>query len=245
MSITAHSGGQRGPVSRVGAIIVAAGQGRRMGGVDKILAKIMGLPLIAHSVRTFNNCPLIGSIVLVLARENIDEGRRLVDENGWHKVRDVCVGGARRQDSVRRGLEKMQDTDWAVVHDGARPCIDAGMIERGLVEARETGAAVAAVPVKDTIKVAARDHIVTDTLSRDSLWAVQTPQVFKTAVLTRAHQHVSKEVTDDASMVEKMGGDVRIFMGSDQNIKVTTSEDIITAEAILKARSAGRTHLGQ
>lgn len=242
MPRTVQGGEQRGPASRVGVIVVAAGLGRRMGGLDKILASVMGLPLIAHSVRAFNDCPLIGSIVLVMARENVDEGRRLVDEHGWHKVRDVCAGGARRQDSVRRGLERMQDTDWAVVHDGARPCVDAGIIERGLVEARETGAAVAAVPVRDTIKVVAANHIVTDTLPRDGLWAIQTPQVFSTALLTRAHQNVSQDVTDDASMVEHMGGDVRIFTGSDQNIKVTTMVDISTVEAILRARSANNTH---
>ncbi len=227
-----------GPLPGVGAIIVAAGDSRRMGGMDKMLVPLMGRPLFTYSVRAFNDCPLVGAIVLVMSPLNVAEGRRLVKENGWHKVRDVCTGGERRQDSVRSGLDRLRDTDWAIVHDGARPCVDGGTIARGLREAREHGAAVAAVPVRDTIKSARPDMVIVRTVPRDGLWAVQTPQVFRTDLLRQAHRQVSEDVTDDASMVEQMGGTVRVFMGSYENIKVTTPEDIPIAEAILMTRAA-------
>ena len=224
------------PTSSVGAIIVAAGSSQRMGGADKIFVPLLKRPLISYSLQALNDSPLVGAIVLVVSPGNIEPGRRLVGENAWDKVSDICAGGERRQDSVRKGLDRLQDTDWTIVHDGARPCIDADMVSRGLMEARQEGAAVAAVPVRDTIKMAGPDLAVTSTLARDGLWAVQTPQVFSTELLSRAHRQVSQDVTDDASMVERIGASVRIFMGSHANIKVTSPEDIPVAEAILKAR---------
>ena len=161
-----------------------------------------------------------------------------MEESGWHKVKEVCSGGRRRQDSVRAGLNSLHDTEWTVVHDGARPCIEGDLITRGLLEAKETGAAVAAVPVRDTIKLAGSDLLVTKTLARSSLWAAQTPQVFKMEILSRAHRTVLEDATDDASMVEQIGTTVRIFMGSYENIKITTTADIPVAEAILRAREA-------
>ena len=220
----------------VGAVIVAAGHSRRMDGVDKTLAPLMGRPLIAHSLQAFNDSPLVGTVVLVMSPQNIRQGRRLVAESGWNKVSEVCTGGERRQDSVRRGLEAMPRTDWTVVHDGARPCVDQEMIAMGLARAQETGAAVAAVPVNDTIKSVGPDLVVTGTIKREGLWAAQTPQVFKTDLLLRAHEAVSEDVTDDAAMVGLTGGAVIIFMGSPHNIKVTTPEDIPIAEAVLKTR---------
>jgi 2-C-methyl-D-erythritol 4-phosphate cytidylyltransferase len=218
---------------RVTAIIVAAGASRRMAGVDKVFAKVAGKPLLAHSVQTLENTPEVKTIVLVLAPENIQRGRELVATQEWRKVREVCAGGARRQDSVRKGLEAAKGAEWVIVHDGARPCVDVAMVQRGLDAAKETGAAIAAVQVKDTIKVVAKDMGVLDTPSRDSLWAVQTPQVFRTALLQQAHSAVAEDVTDDASMVERIGGKVRVFPGSYENIKVTTPEDLVVVEATL------------
>ena len=227
-----------GPVLRVGAIMVAAGRSRRMGGVDKIMAPLMGRPLFAHSLQVFNDCSQIGTIVLVVSPHNIESGRRLVEENGWDKVSDVCAGGERRQVSVRHGLDRIQDADWSVVHDCARPCITEDLITKGLAEVKQTGAAVAALPVQDTIKSAGPDLVVTKTLARDGLWEVQTPQFFRTDLLSKAHRDVSQEVTDDATMVELTGGAIKIFMGSHQNIKVTTPADILIAEAILMRRAS-------
>ena len=222
----------------VGAVVVAAGESRRMTGVDKIFAPLLERPLISYSLAALHDNPEVDAVVLGLSRQNVDRGRRLVEEHSWHKVREVYVGGERRQDTVRIALEKLPDVEWVVVHDGARPLLDCGLIANGLKEARATGAAVAAVPVKDTIKRADPDRFVSETLSRSSLWAAQTPQVFRRSLLAAAHEAVSEEVTDDASMVERTGGLVRIFMGCYDNIKVTTPQDFPLAESILKRREA-------
>lgn len=224
------------PRPTAGVIVVAAGDSRRMAGVDKIFVPLMGRPLISYSLEVLQGAPQVRAIVLVLADHNLERGRTLVEENGWHKVGDVCRGGERRQDSVRRGLDRLPDSEWIIVHDGARPFIDLDLVARGLKEAGYTGAAVAAVPVKDTIKSANAELQVTQTLPRDGLWAVQTPQVFRRQMLDEAHRHIDEEVADDASMVERAGGKVRIFMGSYYNIKVTTPEDVPVAEAILTSR---------
>ena len=227
------------PPPDVGAIIVAAGASRRMGGVDKIFAPLLGQPLIYYSLKAFHDTPEVTSVVLMLSPDNIDLGRELVDESEWHKVKHVCPGGQRRQDSVRLGLDMLPDSEWIVVHDGGRPLIEATLISRGLEEARDTGSAVAAVPVVDTIKSADHRLLVTKTLKRDELWATQTPQVFERQLLVEAHQRVSEESTDDAAMVERTGNQVRLFMGSYNNIKVTTPEDLRMAEAVLKTRQSG------
>ena len=227
------------PHSSVGAIVVAAGQSRRMKSVDKIFVPLMGQPLITFSLQALQDAPQVDSIVLVLSPSSVDRGRRLVEAKRWSKIADVCAGGELRQDSVRHGLERLAAVEWILVHDGARPFIDAGMISRGLTEAAHTGAAIAAVPVTDTIKSADAALLVTATLDRDALWSAQTPQVYSRKLLAEAHDRVSDSVTDDASMVERIGGKVRLFMGSYHNIKVTTPEDLPIAEAILKARTLG------
>lgn len=224
---------------QVGVIVVAAGESRRMLGVDKVFVPLMGRPLIFYSLRALHDSHQVQTIVLVISSHNLERGRRLVDANNWHKVRDICVGGERRQDSVRRGVESLTDADWIIVHDGARPFIDGDLIARGLEEARHTGAAIAAVPVKDTIKSVDTELFVTQTHLRDSLWAIQTPQVFRRQLLAEAHQRVYEEASDDASLVERTGGKIRIFMGSYGNIKVTTPEDLPIAEAILRTRVSG------
>lgn len=231
--------GDAGPHPMVGAIIVAAGSSRRMGGRDKLFLPLLGRPLLSYTIQAFQASPQVDTIVLVLAQHNLAQGRRLVQECGFHKVRAICTGGQRRQDSVRRGLERLADVHWVLVHDGARPCVDAGLIDRALRQVTETGAATAAVPVKDTIKLAGADMLVDRTLPRDQLWAVQTPQVFLRSLLAEAHQRVAEDVTDDAAMVERIGGKVRLFMGSYENIKVTTPEDVAIAEALLRARGGG------
>ena len=222
--------------SRVGAIVVAAGSSRRMESVDKTLVPLLGRSLFLHSLQEFNDSALVAKIVLVVSERNAYRCRQLVARNGFHKVISICVGGERRQDSVRRGLRLLGETDWIIVHDGARPCVDGAMIETGLREARETGAAVAAVPVKDTIKAVGPGRVVTETLDREGLWLIQTPQVFRTDLLVAAHEEVSEDVTDDASMVERCGHSVKVFMGSYDNVKVTVPEDVGIVEAALRAR---------
>ena len=221
-----------------GAIVVAAGRSLRMGGVDKIMAPLLGKPLLLHSLEAFEASPHVSVVVLVVSEHNLEACRRIVDENGLDKVIDVRVGAGRRQDSVRIGLDGMPDPGYTIVHDGARPCVDGATISRGVSAVHRHGAAIAAVPVKDTIKSAARDRRVVETVDRDGLWAAQTPQVFRTALLREAHESLDGDFTDDAAMVEASGGTVTLFMGSYDNVKVTTPEDMAVAEVVL-ARRAG------
>ncbi len=208
-----------------------------MGGVDKTFAPILGVPLVAHTLDQFESCPQVDQVVLVLSEDSLDRGRALVQERDYRKVAHVCAGGPRRQDSVRNGLELLTPCDWVLVHDGARPCLDEAMLQRGLDAAAECGSAVAGVPVKDTIKLVSPDQMVNETPDRSRLWAAQTPQVFRYDLLLDAHRTCSEDVTDDAAMVEALGYPVKMFQGSFQNIKVTTADDLIIAEAFLKAAS--------
>ncbi len=221
-----------GNQQKVGAVIVAAGSSRRMGGVDKVLALLGGKPILARVVDAFQGCNPIDQIVVVLSEQSLERGKQLVVEQGWSKVIDVCVGGRRRQDSVVAGLSRLSNCDWVVIHDGARPLVTVDLINRGLETAKETGAAVAAVPVTDTIKLAGDDRIVHQTPPRQNLWAVQTPQVFRTDIITEAYYQANGDVTDDASLVEQLGYRVKIYMGSYDNIKVTTPNDLVLAEVL-------------
>ena len=224
-------------MAQVGAVIVAAGRSTRMGGVDKTFAPILGRPLVAHTLDRFESSSLIDQIVLVLAEDSLEQGRKLVEERDYEKVAHVCAGGQRRQDSVRNGLELLSPCDWVMVHDGARPCLDDAMLQRGLAAAAACGSAVAGVPVKDTIKLVTPDQMVKDTPDRSQLWAAQTPQIFRYDLLLGAHQTCTQDVTDDAAMVESLGHPVKMFLGAYENIKVTTTDDLVIAERFLKASS--------
>ncbi len=211
---------------------MAAGSSQRMGGVDKVFALLGEKPVLGRVVAVFQECDSIDQIVVVLNEQNLEKGKQLVAEQGWSKVTDVCPGGRRRQDSVVAGLSRLSHCDWVVIHDGARPLLTEDLIREGLAAARETGAAVAAVPVTDTIKVAEGDGIVRQTPPRQNLWAVQTPQVFRIDIITEAYQKATGEVTDDASLVEQLGYSVKLYLGSYQNIKVTTPDDLALAEVL-------------
>lgn len=218
---------------RVGAVIVAAGKSQRMGGVDKVLALLGGKPVLARVVDVFQKCNSIDQIVVVLNEQNLEPGEQLVAKPGWSKV-SVCLGGERRQDSVLAGLSQLNSCGWVVIHDGARPLVTADLIEDGLAAAQETGAAVAAVPVTDTIKVAGDDRLVQETPPRQKLWAVQTPQVFRFDIIVEAYRQAKDEVTDDATLVEQLGYRVKLYMGSYDNIKVTNINDLALAEVLLR-----------
>jgi 2-C-methyl-D-erythritol 4-phosphate cytidylyltransferase len=217
---------------QVGAVIVAAGWSQRMGGVDKMLALLGGKPILAWAVDVFQQCKLIDQIVVVVSKQSLGRCQRLVAERGWSKVTDVCIGGRRRQDSVAAGLNQLNRCQWVVIHDGARPLVTEGLIEQGLKVAGETGSAIAVVPVTDTIKVAGDDWVVQQTLPRGNLWAVQTPQVFRFDIITEAYRQVKAEVTDDASLVEQLDYKVKLYMGSYDNIKITTPDDLALAEIL-------------
>ena len=205
-------------------------------GMDKVFVSLAGKPLLAWSVDVCQSCEQVDQIVIVLHESKLDLGRELVAERGWSKVVEVCPGGDRRQDSVRQGLSKLKGCDWAIIHDGARPFLTLELIRDGLEAARNTGSAVAAVPVTDTVKRGGSDLMVRETLSRQELWAVQTPQVFRFDIITKAHEQIKDDVTDGASMVEQLGYKVKLYMGSYDNIKITTPEDLALAEVIARKK---------
>lgn len=221
---------------KTGAVIVAAGSSERMGGTDKVFAILDGKTVLTRVIEVFQMCDRIDDIVLVLNRQNLEVGKKLVAEEGWSKVKDVCEGGQRRQDSVLNGLICLGECDRVIIHDGARPLVTTELIENGLAAAEETGAAIAAVPVTDTIKMVSDDLIIQGTPPRQSLWAAQTPQVFKYEIITNAYRKLKYEVTDDARAVELTGGRVTIYQSSNDNIKITTPEDLAIAEILLKKR---------
>ncbi len=222
-------------MSKTGVVIVGAGSSQRMG-MDKVFMSLAEKPLLAWSVDVCQSCELVNQIVIVLNESKLDLGRRLVAERGWSKVVEICLGGDRRQDSVKQGLNKLKGCDWVVIHDGARPFLTLDLIRDGLEAAQSTGAAVVAVPVKDTVKLCGSDLMVKRTLNRQELWAVQTPQVFRFDIITKAHEQIKDDVTDDASMVEQLGYKAKLYMGSYDNIKITTPEDLALAELIVRKK---------
>lgn len=205
-----------------------------MNGIDKVLAPLGDRPVISYVLAAFNGCQSIDHIVLVVNEKSLKACQQLIAEEKLSTPIEVCVGGKRRQDSVAAGLKQLKDCDWVVIHDGARPLISKELIEQGLEAAQETGAAVAAVPVTDTIKIAGDDRIVRQTPPRQNLWAVQTPQVFRFDIITQAYQKAKGEVTDDASLVEQLGYKVKLYIGSYDNIKITNPDDLALAEVLLK-----------
>jgi len=227
-------GGQCSGRSRV--VIVAAGKSTRMSGTDKIFASLAGQPVILRVLQPFIDCIRVDRIVVVLSDYNYDEGKELIAAQNWDKEVAVCLGGKRRQDSVLAGLKLLGDCDWVIVQDGARPMVTEDLIVDGLAAVKETGAAVAAVPATDTVKVANEKMIAYQTLPRENLWLCQTPQVFNYDMLVNAYRSTKAEVTDDAQVVELTGGKVKLYLGSYDNIKITNPGDLATAEMLWKRR---------
>jgi 2-C-methyl-D-erythritol 4-phosphate cytidylyltransferase len=219
--------------SELGVVIVAAGTSQRMVGTNKLFAPLSGKPLLTWSVDTCQRHNLIQQIVLVLNNEDWARGQKLKKEKGWSKV-TLCLGGRRRQDSVKEGLRRISGCDWVMIHDGARPFLTVGLIEDGLKIVQKTGAAVAAVPVTDTIKLTDSKNLIEETLKRERLWAAQTPQIFDFDIITRAYENLTAEVTDDAAAAERLGHKVKLYMGDYGNIKVTTAEDLALARIIAR-----------
>ena len=221
---------------QVGAIIVAAGRGERMGGINKIFAPLGGISVLERVATVFEASPYINQFVIVLTQDNVARGKHLLDRKNLSKLAKVCPGGLRRQDSVEAGLKSLPPCKWVVIHDGARPLVSPELITAGLEAAQETGAAVAAVPVTDTVKLVDDNGYVKETLSRARLWAVQTPQVFRFDIIKDAYRGASGEVTDDAALVEALGIRVKLYMGSYDNIKLTTPADLALAEALWRRK---------
>jgi 2-C-methyl-D-erythritol 4-phosphate cytidylyltransferase len=225
----------QGTMPKFAAVVVSAGIGQRMG-ADKAFLELGGKPLIAWSVDILQASDSINEIVLVLHKNKLDAGRDLMKKHKWSKITGICAGGELRQDSVRNGILSIGKSDWVLVHDGARPFLTEKLIADGIKAAAETGAAVCCTDVKDTMKLVDDNEIVTQTLNRNRLRAVQTPQVFRLDLLKKAYELISSEVTDDAGIVEKAGYRVKLYAGDYENIKITTPEDLLLAEIIAKGR---------
>jgi 2-C-methyl-D-erythritol 4-phosphate cytidylyltransferase len=221
------------------ALVAAAGLGRRMGSArPKTLLEIERKPVLVWTLGAFQKHPQIDEIVLVFQPECLEIARDLVDRYRVSKVRAIVAGGATRQASVKNGLAAVDAAaDFVAIHDGARPCVDAASISRVLAAARRFSAAVLGVAVKPTIKSVDRNGMIQKTLLREGLWEIQTPQVFRRALIVEAYRRYgSRRASDDASLVEHLGGKVVVVEGSYFNIKVTTPEDMVLARAILRGR---------
>ncbi len=223
------------PLKACGAVIVAAGNASRMGGIDKVMAELNGEPMIVRTVRTFQTCDAISEIVIVTREDLMMPIMKLCA--GFDKVKAVVVGGSSRAESVTMGLSALSNqVKLVAVQDGARPLITHEVIDRTVRAAHSYGAAAPAIPVKDTIKVVT-GGVVTGTPERKTLQAVQTPQVFDLDLLKGALKKAFQdeaEVTDDCSAVERMGMSVKIVEGDERNIKVTTPLDLAIAKLLLE-----------
>ncbi len=218
---------------RTTAIIVAAGSGTRFkSDTPKQFLEINGKPVIVHTIERFQSAPSVDTIVLVLAVDQADS----FDASALSKVTKVVPGGPTRAESVRNGLEAAVNADVVAIHDGARPLVTVDEIERTIAKAKDTGAACLVAPVTDTIKSIRGDEIA-GTLDRTKLRRALTPQAFKIDVLRKAFEGVdlTDSVTDECYLVEKLGHPIAIVEGSARNIKITHREDLILAEALLKA----------
>lgn len=228
------------------AIVPAAGSGTRMGrSLKKQFLVLGGQPILTRTIEVLESCPEIDAVILVVPETEHDFcENRIIAENGFAKVVSVVTGGPERQDSVYRGLQCIdQDTAVVLVHDGVRPFLTQTMVRETTASAAAGMSAVVGVPVLDTVKSVGADSEVMNTLSRDKLWSIQTPQAFPRATLMEAYESALGDGyygTDDASLVERLGRPVRVLMGSRTNIKITTPEDLVLGEAILGQRERER-----
>lgn len=230
-------------MSHITAIIVAGGSGKRMGtAVKKQYIELAGKPILAHTIAAFQSCEQVDEIVVVVGEEDKEKVKEeIVKREGFSKVKAIVAGGKERQDSVYNGLQEVStQTQYVMVHDGARPFVTEEILKKAIEVVKETKAVVVAVPVKDTIKrVATQTAEVIETPHRETLWAVQTPQCFEKTLLLEAYKDATekkRQVTDDSMLVEALGVKVKVVRGEYTNIKVTTPEDLLLGEGILSQK---------
>lgn len=221
----------------VSAIILAGGKGKRMGkDISKQFILVKDKPIIYYTIKKFSDCKLIDEIILVLPKDEIGYCKKEVLEKYSLKVDKIIEGGKERQDSVYNGLKALKNSDIVLIHDGARPFVSEKIILEGIENAKKYGAAAPGVMPKDTIKVKDELSFSKETLKRESLIAIQTPQVFKKDIIVKCHERVREDnisVTDDTMVVEKYGYKVYLYDGDYTNIKVTTPEDLILCEYLV------------
>lgn len=222
----------------ISAIILAGGRGKRIGrDISKQFILVNGKPILYYTIKKFLECKLIDNIVLVLPKDEIQYCKKEVLDKYSLKVGNIVEGGNERQDSVYNGLKSLNKTDIVLIHDGARPFPSEDMIKEGVKYAIEYGAAAPGVIPKDTIKIRDVDSFSKETLNRSELVSVQTPQVFKWEIIMKCHEKVKEDnliVTDDTMVVESYGYKVYLYNGDYKNIKITTPEDLLLAEYILR-----------
>lgn len=229
-------------ILKTSVIIVAAGKGKRMKkDYNKQYILLDDKPIVAHTIEVFESINLIDEIILVVGKGEVDLVKeKIIDKYNFKKLVKIVEGGSERQDSVYNGLKVVnKDCNIVLVHDGARPFVSRNIIEESINVAKDFGASIVAVKVKDTIKVVDKNMEVDNTPNRDTLWAVQTPQTFKYKLLLKAYENLQNnniQVTDDAMLIEKLGHRVKIIQGSYENIKITTPEDLILGQGILEKR---------
>lgn len=223
----------------LGAILVAAGSSRRMG-FDKLFAEIAGKPVIAHSIAAFETAKSVAEIIIVAREDRHREISKIVSDENLKKIRAIVSGGEHRHDSVRAGLQRIAgDAKHVAVHDAARPLITPEQIESVYARACKTGAAALAEPVRDTIKRADVEFLVTESVDRHQLYAMQTPQIFWKNLLEEAYRIVAEKnvrVTDEVSAVQLLGHEITLIVNEDFNFKVTYPHDIAVAELVLRQR---------
>ncbi|MDF2548396.1 MAG: 2-C-methyl-D-erythritol 4-phosphate cytidylyltransferase [Anaerosolibacter sp.] len=221
------------------AIILAAGQGKRMNAAsNKQYLILKEKPIIAHTINAFEKCALIDEIILVVHEHEQEFCQKsILEKYKYTKIKGLVKGGKERQESVYNGLKEIgEETNIVLIHDGARPLITEQVIQRCIHGAIEHGAVSAGVPIKETIKIMGKDRFVSYTPKREDVWVTQTPQAFQKDIILKAHEFaIAQEIlgTDDAMLVEHMGLKIKMVEGDYENIKITTPEDLIAAEAIL------------
>jgi len=224
------------------AIIVAGGSSRRMG-FDKTFALLADRPVIAHSIGAFDAAECVSEIVVVGREDRLEELRVLVRQNGFDKVRQVIRGGVHRQDSVRAGLNALSDGClYVAVHDAARPLVTPSQIAAVFAAATRHGGASLAAPVSDTLKRADNDGFACESLDRESVFAMQTPQIFSRGLLLSAYDQIARDnvsITDEVSALQHLGRKVMLVPAGDVNLKITFPADLALAELVLARRRAG------
>lgn len=227
---------------RIVAIVLAAGEGKRMGsGIPKQYMILKSRPMVYHSLKTFQESE-VDEIILVTGADEIDYCRTyIVEKYHFTKVKQIVAGGCERYESVYRGLMAMGDADYVLIHDGARPMINQKIVTDSIEAAIKYGACVVGVPAKDTIKLVDEEQCAKETPPRKDMWIVQTPQSFEYELVKKAYEALIEcgdtTATDDAMVVEKYSGHkVKIIFGSYENLKVTTPEDVRISRAYFKTR---------
>ena len=222
------------------AIIVAAGKGIRMSNtVRKQYIALDGIPILSRTLGVFDRCGLIDQIIIAVPKDDIDYCRNdIIPAARMKKGANLVIGGTRRQDSVYNSLKTIEtDNDIVLIHDGVRPFVNPEHLVDCIKSAQKHGACILGIPAFDTVKHVNPKNEIIDTQKRDTLWLAQTPQAFQLELIKRAHEIAKQEGfrgTDDASLVERLGGIVKIIPGSRSNIKITNQEDLKLAQAILK-----------